>query len=78
MNKYVRFLRYSITLLTFLMISGCSKSNTQSVFVRPVEAVGAEDDGVYVYSFNSTNCSAGDYTEEAIANSLETYRKQRG
>ena len=54
MNKYVRFLRFSITLLTFLMISGCTKSNTQSVFVRPVEAVGAEDDGVYVYSLKNS------------------------
>ena len=50
MIKSVRFLRFSITLLTFLMISGCTKSNTQSVSVKPAETAVAEDDGVYIGS----------------------------
>ena len=50
MIKSVRFLRFSITLLAFLMISGCSKSNTQSASVKPAETAVAEDDGVYIGS----------------------------
>jgi len=47
MNKFVRCLSLFITLAILLMISGCSKSNTQSVSVKPSEVTAAEDDGVY-------------------------------
>ena len=72
MIKSVRFLRFSITLLAFLMISGCSKSNTQSASVKPAKTAVAEDDGIYQstiekvvfaddnYDFTQFGCVIGD------------------
>ncbi len=54
MNKSVRFLSCFITLVTLLMISGCSKndskSDMQNVSEKPVKVAVAEDDGVYIGS----------------------------
>ena len=80
MIKSVRFLRFSITLLTFLMISGCSKSNTQSnslsESVKPVEAAVVEDDGVYVGSVKEISGFDGSNAQYAFMKNGLIYMTQ--